>query len=134
MSRVGDHQQAEGTMMYDTQRDDNGVPVVRMLGFEPYEDVPMEVQSFSGSGKVQVRADGSVDVTVKKRVRHKVKVIKRTGHGRLVHTHSGKICMWVEVDAEQYMREGKSMWYTMMRESKELVDAMAGYELFMMED
>lgn len=134
MSRVGDHQQAEGTMMYDTQRDDNGVPVVRMLGFEPYEDVPMEVQSFSGSGRVQVRRDGGVDVTVRKRVRHKVKVIKRTGHGRLIHTHSGKLCLRIEVDARQFMREDKSVWYAMMRESKELVNAMAEYELFMMTD
>lgn len=127
MSKVGDHQQVEGTMMYDTLRDDECRPVVRMLGFQPDEDMLVEMQSFSGTGSVKVRSDGSVDVVMKKRVRSQAELIRKTNHGRASYTADGAIQLTLKffVDSESDIYDG------MRRESAVLLRAIRDYEIQM---
>lgn len=119
-SLVGDHQQAEGVMMYDIERNDDGKVVAKMLGFVPYEDEMIDVMPYVGNGKVQVMRDGTVDVTVKKRPASQSVCIKRTDHGRVSLTADGAVQMTLKF----FVSKESDIYGGMRRESIALLRAV----------
>lgn len=122
--RVGDHMQAEGMMMYDTLRDVEGKVVMKMLGFQPYEDPAFEVEQYVGHGKIQILRDGTVDAEVKRRTRIRSKLIHRTTHGRASLTADGAI----QLTLKFWMDKEENIHVGMKRECNVLLRAIKDHE------
>lgn len=79
------HVQITGMAMYDTHEGKHFVQI------EPAVAIPGTMQPFSGSGKMMVMSDGSMEAIITHRKRSESTLLKKLAHGRLSLTKQGTV-------------------------------------------